>query len=792
MGSFFSSIIGVLGGPFGVGGAFLLNAVGIKVSGGLLGNALGIGPKSPKPQQAEAQIKNSVAPRTYGYGRRRVYGVPAFWGSATNGASVDVLAFLDGQSHAMVQAYLNDEPVTISGGNVQSPDGEAYAGNIVQAGFRLGVATETAHAAVVSALPGVWTSAHRGDGVTTGYLIKQPVKEKRFIERYPQGDNVVLSGVFDMQLCYDPRTDATAWTDNPILHLLHYLTVREGYDYATRILPQIALWEAAADICDETISGEKRYRAWVLYDSRAKPHEVKGSILETCDGWMAENEAGEVLVYAGAYTTPTVTIGPEHILEYEHQGYVESEDYYNEIRVKYISADHDYNEVEAQPWRDEADISARGSVNSTETAPQVPSHKQARRLAKITQARSNAQDRGTVTTNYGGRIIEGQRFINLEIIEAGTVIFDGVAEIVTITRNLETSGFTFEWVKADPNAWAWNPATEDGYGAPTGTFPTIAAPDAPDITAVTYSFDATAQTAALTIEGAGPDRADLTWYARTRRVGDTAWVEREYPDIAAGASVELLVDVAPINTPIEVQISYTTGSGAFSGWSDTETVTADTTATVPDAAGAVTLVSWGSSISLTTASIPRATSYRWRIYASDGTTLKRTIDTVTPATTYTITQANADGVARDYKVTVEGRNAAGSGTASAQLTISKPAPTAVTGISATDGDYSTTITFTPNSAASGNIVFYSDITGFDPETQGRTMTIGNTGTYIMDNLVADTYYFIIAPIDGWTTAPAFLNLSSEYDFTINIGGGGSGGSGGGWEGSGDQWTVPDI
>lgn len=789
---FVASIISAIGGPLGIAPAIGLNAVGVNVSGGILGNLLGIGPKAPKPEQAESQVQNPTAPRLYGYGRRRVYGSIVFWGSTTSGASVDVIAFLDGQSHAMVQAYLNDEKVTISGGNVVSPDGEAYAGNIVQAGFRLGAATETAHAAVISALPSVWTSAHRGDGVTSGYLVKQPVKEKRFLERYPQGDNVVLSAVFDMQLCYDPRTDTTAWTDNPVLHLLHYLTEREGYDYATRILPQVALWEAAADVCDETISGEKRYRSWILYDSTAKPHEVKASILETFDGWMAENEAGEVLIYAGEYTVPTVTINAAHIVEYEHQSYVNDEDYFNEISVKYISADHDYNEVEAQPWRDESDITARGYVNSTSIAPQVPSHKQARRLAKITQARSNAADRGTVVTNYGGRIVEGQRFINLEIIEAGVTIFDGVAEIVAITRNLETSGYTFEWVKADANAWTWNTATEDGYGAPTGTFPTITPPDAPTITAITYAFDATAQTAALAIEGTGPTRSDLTWYARTRRVGDTAWVEREYPDIDGTATVELLVDVAPIDTEIEVQISYITGSGAFSGWSATETVTADTTATVPDAAGSVTLQSWGSSINLTTTTIPRATSYRWKVYASDGTTLKRTIDTVTPTATYTLAQATADGIARSYKVTVEGRNAAGSGTASAQLTITKAAPTAVTGISATDGDYSTTITFTPNGAASGNIIFYSDTTGFDPETQGRGVSFGNTGSFILDNLAADTYYFKIAPTDPWSNAPSMLNLSAEYDFTINVGGGGSGGSGGGWEsGGGGGWLNPE-
>jgi S-type Pyocin len=788
MGKFVGGILGAalvgasfaFGGPFGAAASKL--AVGLFLGGassilGFLTNTL-FGPKAPKPQQSQSQIKSPTPPRVYCYGRRRVYGATAFWGSSTNGASVDVIAFLDGQSHAMVQAYLNDEKVTIGGGYAQSPDGKAYADNIVQAGFTLGLPTETAHAAVIAALPSVWTTAHRGDGVTTGYMIKQPVKEKRFIERYPQGDNVVLSAVFDGQLCYDPRSGVTGWTDNPVLHLLHYYTVRLGYDYVTRILPKIALWNAAANICDQIISGEKRYRAWVLYDSTAKPHEVIASIAETFDGWTGENEAGEVLIYAGQYTAPTVTINASHIVEYEHQSFVNDEDYFNEISVKYISAEHDYNEVEAQPWRDESDITERGYVNSTGIDPQVPSYKQARHLAKVVQARNNARDRGTVTTNYGGRIVEGQRFINLQIVEAGVTIFSGVAEIIAITRNLETSGYTFQWVKADPNAWTWNPATEDGYGAPTGTFPTIAPPSPPAITGITYAFDSGAQTAALAIQGTGPARGDLTWYARTRRTGDTAWLEREYPDIDGTAAVELTVDVAPIDTEIEVQISYITGSGAFSGWSATETITADSSATAPDNAGAIALIAWTSSIALTTSPIARARSYRWRFYEDDGTTLLRTITTTNPTVSYWNGEAAADGIQRAYVVTVAGVNIAGEGTVATTGVISNAAPAVPANLVLTGGAFNAEIAFDAVSDATGYAIHYHNVTGFNPATEGKVIYTGGN-SQIIYGLAADTYYFRIASYDGWTRNPALINFTAEGSLTITTGGGAFGTDGGG-------------
>lgn len=551
------------------------------------------GPKARKPDATERQQKNPVSPRVYGYGTRRVYGNLDLWLTASDGSTVDVISYVDGKAHAVRQVYLNDEKVTITGGVVQALSDGAYAGGVVQAGYNLGPTPNTAHAAVVSKLPGIWTTAHRGDGVVSGYVIKAPVKSKEYLKTYPQGDNVEMSLVIDLQLCFDPREaghdiddDSTwQWTENPVLHLLHYFIVRRGYDYTTRILPQIDKWIAAADVCDETMTlnaggTEPRYRACILYDSQAKPHEVIASIIETFDGWYYINERNEVEIYAGVYTTPTVTLGPDHIVEYSHQANVIDEDVYNEIKIKYFSAAHDYNQPECQEWRDEDDISKRG-LNSTGIEPQIPSYTQGRRLAKALMARQNANDRGQITTNYSGRIAAGQRFINLNLVEAGLTLYSGPVEIQKVMRNRTTGGLTIDWVRATPTAYDWNPATEDGYGAPVGDFPTLDPVDTPEITSAISVLASDGSSAQVAVTVDAPDRSDLTWFGRWKLSADSVWSETEYTDIAAGSSVALLIGLVPLNASIDVAVAYQLGDGRLSAWSDTETVSTSTANLAP-------------------------------------------------------------------------------------------------------------------------------------------------------------------------------------------------------------------
>lgn len=594
---------GALGIGAGVGlAAGLANAVigGIVVTGlSSLGGVLGLGPSSPKPDTTLQAIKTSRPPRVSAYGISRLYGAYILYETAADGTAIDNYAVHDGELTQVLGYYLNDDSVTLTG-NVVNPglDGR-YRDGMLRIYSTTGAPTGTAISAITAKLPGVWTSNHRGDGVVQLALLCAPIKSKYFLECYPNGIPTP-SMVAKWQKCPDPYaadpTDPSGWTwtEDPIRQLMHYKLVREGVDYATKIAPALEYWQRATDVCNAARAlkaggTEPRYRSWVAHKHIDSHSSVQSALLETCDGWIAPRSDGALVVYAGEYYTPTVSIGPEHIVSFEWNGVgVDDDEAVNEIICGYISAEHDYNTVETDAWRDEADISERGSVLPENFEPQVPSWAQVRALAKRQMARKNAIYRGSVATNIAGRIVRGQRYINLMIRDAGKTFFDGPAEIVAITRNMATGGVTFEWVAADPNIDAWNPATEEGDPAAKGDRVApqpLGAPAIDDATPVISDDGGFAQ---IIIDVDAPDRGDLTWFLRWRRSTDTVWNEAEYSDIAAGAAVTLLTGAVPLNSMIQIEVAYQIGDGRTSPWSAMETVSTSTANLAPAAPTEVT------------------------------------------------------------------------------------------------------------------------------------------------------------------------------------------------------------
>lgn len=572
-----ASIAGFLGGPIGIVPGAILG-----VDTGFIGNLIGLGQKHEKPEQASTAIKTARPPRVSAYGTSRLYFAYLLYETASNGTAIDIGAFHHGQHSGVVQWYLNDDAVTVVSGFVQGLPDKRYGENKVSLHDTDGSNPGTVLTTAVALLPGIWTSDHRGDDIVTAALFCAPVKADKFLEIYPNGVPT-MSLAAQWQKCpdfnaIDPTDEGSwTWTENPIRHLGHYKMVREGVDYATKIAPTLEYWQAAQDVCDEAVAlkaggTEARYRSCIAHKHTDPAKAVTGALLGTCDGWIAPRSDGALIVYAGQYTAPTVSIGPEHIIAYEWDGVgVDDDSAINEIVLSYVSAAHGYTSPEATPWTDEDDISERGQVLSTTLDMQVPSHAQMRRLAKRHIARTNAPNRGTVTTNAAGRAVRGHRYINLTIEEAGTTFFDGVAEITGLTRNLATGGVTFSWVRADPNVDAWNPATEEGEPATLGDRVAQAPLDAPVIvSAVFFGSDHVGSGtpgARARITATGPDRDDLIWFARWRAVGATIWNEQQYTDIDPGPSVILETGFVPVDSAVEVSVAYQVGDGRVSPWS---------------------------------------------------------------------------------------------------------------------------------------------------------------------------------------------------------------------------------
>ncbi|MBB5709353.1 hypothetical protein [Sphingomonas xinjiangensis] len=545
------------------------------------------GAGNTKPESTERELKLPTPPRLYGMGRRRWYGAQMLFDTAANGTTGDVWAFLDcpaGPIEGVERVYLNDDLVTLAGDVVQGlPDGR-YSGPRVRVGWRLGLMTETAYANLVTLFPGVWTAGHRGDGIFSGYLTKDPVEAKDFIKVYPQGDQITMSLVAKSYRCFDPRNPAHdphnpatwAWTENAALHLLWFYMVYRGLDFGTQILPVIGHWATAASVCDEPVplkagGTEPRYRGCVAWDSSKLPGDIVNEMLACFDGWTAQDANGCQVVYAGKITAPVFRIGPEHIVSSSRQFFVEDEDRINELVVQYVSEQHDWNVVEGQSWRDEGDISKRGRIDSDGFAPQSPSFPQNRRLAKRRQARQNAPQRGKITTTVGGRDVLSHRYIELEDVEAGATFYSGWAEVVGGERDYETGGAVFDWVAVNPDVDSWNPSTEEGEPAPVGN--RVVGEPLP--TPVVLSATAVSETYGvnLAIEVQPPERTDLTWYARFRVEGAAVWgADMTYADIDPGQPVSLIVGLVPADEEVEVQVAYGVGDGRVSDWSATSVV----------------------------------------------------------------------------------------------------------------------------------------------------------------------------------------------------------------------------
>lgn len=559
----------------------------------------GLGQRAPRPDTTETGIKTPLAPRVDAFGISRLYGASILFETASEGTTVDVYAFCEGEADAVVGVYLNDDKVEVVNNIVQRLPDKRYQSNYVHVGWTLGRPIETAFAAIVSRLPSIWTNDHRGDGVVTGYLTKSPESDKYFLETYPQGDNVQLSLVGRWKKVFDPRDPAQnpydpatwKWSDNAALALIWYLMVRRSYDWNTRFAPQIPLLLAAINDCDVIMplragGTEKRYRTALSYRLTDEPSAIIASMLACFDGWFALNDAGEVLLYSGRYYPPTMTLGPDLIASYTHASGTAVEDAINEVTVQYVSDQHDWKMVDAQSWRDEDAIARSGKEpNSADLNAAVPSFTQGRRLAKRMMARTNASDRMTITTTYAGSIIVGQRYINVDLREAGAVFYSGPVEITTPPeRDMMTGGVTFDCVAIRPEIDAWNPATEDGEGAPIGNRYAPEPLETPTIVSASVQYSdvssgdngiggsTSGSGARVLIDASGPDRADLTWYARYR-VGTTGtWTEQQYPDTDPSAGVTLLTGYVPLVDNLQVEVAYSTGDGRISDWSDPTTV----------------------------------------------------------------------------------------------------------------------------------------------------------------------------------------------------------------------------
>jgi hypothetical protein len=540
------------------------------VLGASIAVAFATAPEVPKASDGSQPIRQPIPPRPWGYGRTRIAGAyMLFEVDDATGESWDVLALHQGRIGGLVHVYLNDDLVQIDpvsgfvNGLLNLPDTDTRynhnSANRVQIDYRLGANPETAYAGPVAALPTLWTAAHRGDSVASLMLHCIDTNPENILKTYPRGlprPSVVadLAPLWDARDEAQDREDEETWlvSSNPVVQLVGYLTDPDrgpGLDYATAIAPRLEQWMDEADICDEPQlkadgSTEPRYRSdgWAFLSTDPAEVEVIAAILNTCDGWLAEDGSGALRLVVGKFREPTVVLTDDHIQGFEIQKGLADEDDVNEVQFSYTAPQANWRDSPGISVRDEAAISESGRVRSTRLGlAWVQSHGQGRRLAKRALARHTAPARGTLATTLYGLKALGERWVRVRS-RLIPDLADAVIEITRVRIDLGSARLSFDWVLVNPNSIdAWDPDTEEGV--PPNYFPVpenVTAQDHGAGNEIRVDFDAL-----------DPEQPWL-WYAIDYRIGtsgpwtrEVRFAEQDLSDIGGGRVRLLTNAVAP-------------------------------------------------------------------------------------------------------------------------------------------------------------------------------------------------------------------------------------------------------
>lgn len=428
----------------------------------------------PKGSDGHQPLRQPIPPRTAGFGRTRLAGAYVLFEERDH-TSYDVMAICQGPIAGIAGYYLHGDGVTIDPdtGIVDAceivdgrytpevPEGESEEAVFITIDTRLGLPTETHYPAIAAALPDLWTPQHRGDGIASAMMVcLHVIQPLDFSQKYPRG-LPSLSVIADM-LAWDPRDtdqdpdDPSTWvvTSNPVAHLCTYLispNIGMGLPRAEIIDPVIDHLKAQATLCDQQVElaeggTEAMYASNGWYTLETEPAEVINQILATCDGWLADNGSGAIALHIGVYTEPTVIFEVGDILGFSVSFGTADEEAVNQLDIRYTSPQLKYSEVAGDPWRDEADISARGKVRARPLSlPWVHSHNQARRIASRVMQRANATLRGSIVTTAYGLAGLGERYVRIRYpFIAG--LENAVVEVQRAGRDIAGGTVSFDWV----------------------------------------------------------------------------------------------------------------------------------------------------------------------------------------------------------------------------------------------------------------------------------------------------------------------------------------------------------
>lgn len=413
--------VGALGTVFAGIMASPVGAALVRIGAGLALSALSRA-LAPKPEQEKPKFPGQVSEYTTGEG---VPMVVAFGWTAIRGHAVGPAysAKLNGDlpnKFLFRPAILSDLPITeiegcyIDGdwitfkGTLTANKGYSADGQPYETDFHLswGLGSQTSASAIMLGNFGgdderPWLSDMIGRDKAIVYPCFEIDENQHENNPFNGGAEPTPLYVVKGAPLYDPRTETTGYTENPVVMIWNILRGIEipgvgtwGLNVDEDDLPAAGGWLAAMDVCDEVTGGEARYRAGLEFGLNQEPLAIIDELLKACSGSIADC-GGEWRISVGPPPASVYSFDDGDVIVTRSREFTPFNglaETYNGVSATYRDPRNAWESTQAKPYYNatwEAE-DGRRSVADVQYGT-VPYPKQVRRLMRETGADNRRQ-----------------------------------------------------------------------------------------------------------------------------------------------------------------------------------------------------------------------------------------------------------------------------------------------------------------------------------------------------------------------------------------------------------------
>jgi hypothetical protein len=354
--------------------------------------------------------------------------------------------------------YLNDEVVTVDGsGKVTSGK---YAGN-AWLWFERGDHNAVAHPTLVAECGGKWTGNHRGRGIAKVFA-----KFKMTDDVVQAGRPIITCEVEGSDEIYDPRTNATGYSNNAILAFYWWLALPRAEGGFGCYADEID-WDwvsAEANVCDEAVplkagGTEPRYTLDGFMATGADPSAIRSILIENMAGRFTYS-GGLMLARPGYWVPVSATISEDDLTDaVAYDLLAPADQRVTEISASWNDPDRLYVADEVPPRSVPSDDVAQASLD----LPFVKSRTRVQRIQQIRLRQAAAEHMLSVPLN-----INGLGIAPMDTVMLGTARYASLANTAFTVNNWSISqdfGVPLGLREENEDMYAWTIADEIDRGA---------------------------------------------------------------------------------------------------------------------------------------------------------------------------------------------------------------------------------------------------------------------------------------------------------------------------------------